>query len=522
VDSRKMVGMLAAPVVLLFAFGEGLSVLIVEIVGARALAPWFGTSHVVWTAQITATLLFLALGYGLGGRLSRRDRATTAAWLFAAAGVWLTLFPWLRAPSLLLGAGALGVAGGSFVASALLFGAPLTALGAISPVLIDRLDRARPGAGSAAGRVFFVNTIGGLAGGWMTALVIVPHVPLRLALQATGGLLVALALVWILSIRRSARTIAGGIGGLVIVGTALAASPAPAATIAGPGGSAELLYSHHGGGGLVQVLDVPAIDARFLLVDGTVQGGIERTGGRSMLGFSDYLAIAGHRVRPDARSALVLGLGSGVLARNLHRRGLAVVAVDIDAQVVAVAREFFGLPATVEAVVADGRVFLREDARRHDIAFLDVYAAESFPWHLATREALIELRGRLTDGGVVVVNAIAEAGGEAQGLARLEATLGSVFAKVEVFVEPGEPGRLVNAVIVAGDSLQVRTRELPDAVMPHVAAVAGPMFAAPRPGRSQAAPATDDASDLDWVDAPLRLSWRASLLAELAPEMVAD
>jgi hypothetical protein len=511
--------MLRTPVVLAFAFGEGLSVLLVEIVGARALAPWFGTSHVVWTAQITATLLFLALGYGLGGRLSRRDRPATAAWLFAVAGVWLALYPWLRAPSLLLGGGAFGVAGGSFLASALLFGAPLTALGAVSPVLIDRLDRAGAGAGSAAGRVFFVNTLGGLAGGWLTALVIVPHVPLRLGLQGTGALLMALALGWA-ALTRSMRAPLGVAA--LAVGVALATSPAPGVTIEGPGGVAELQYNHHGGAGLVQVLDVPAIDARFLLVDGTVQGGIDRTDGRSMLGFSDYLAIAAHRVRPDARTALVLGLGCGVLARNLDRRGVKVVAVDIDAQVVDVARRSFGLPATVEAVVADGRVFLREDARRHDVAFLDVYAAESFPWHLATREALTELRVRLTDGGVVVVNAIAEAGGGGQGLARLEATLRSVFAAVEVYVEPGAPGRLVNAVIVAGDALPVRSRELPDAVMPHVLAVAEVMFAAPRPGRADAAPATDDASDLDWVDAPLRLAWRESLLADLAPATVAD
>ena len=53
------------------AFLEGLCVLIVEIAGARALAPFFGGSLTVWTAQITATLLFLALGYGLGGKLSR-------------------------------------------------------------------------------------------------------------------------------------------------------------------------------------------------------------------------------------------------------------------------------------------------------------------------------------------------------------------------------------------------------------------------------------------------------------------
>ena len=55
------------------AFLEGTSVLIIEIAGARALAPFYGSSLKVWTAQITATLLFLALGYWAGGKVSRKQ-----------------------------------------------------------------------------------------------------------------------------------------------------------------------------------------------------------------------------------------------------------------------------------------------------------------------------------------------------------------------------------------------------------------------------------------------------------------
>ena len=35
--------------------------MIVEILGANMLAPYFGTSHFVWTAQIAVTLAALAL-----------------------------------------------------------------------------------------------------------------------------------------------------------------------------------------------------------------------------------------------------------------------------------------------------------------------------------------------------------------------------------------------------------------------------------------------------------------------------
>src|SRR5437868_9414777 len=51
----------------------GAAVLIVEILGAKMLSPYVGTSHFVWTAQITVTLVALAVGYYLGGWLVDRS-----------------------------------------------------------------------------------------------------------------------------------------------------------------------------------------------------------------------------------------------------------------------------------------------------------------------------------------------------------------------------------------------------------------------------------------------------------------
>lgn len=112
-------------------------------------------------------------------------------------------------------------------------------------------------------------------------------------------------------------------------------------------------------------------------------------------------------------------------------------------------------------------------------------------------------------------------GGDSPGLERLEATLRAVFPVVTVHVEEGD-APLKNAVLLAGAELAVRTTAHPGPLLPHVAAGAERLFAAGRPARDDAPPARDDASDLDWIDAPLRLAWRASLLADLTPGMLAD
>src|SRR5687768_13795918 len=69
------------------AVAGGGSVLVLEIIGARMLTPYFGSSHFVWTAQIAVTLLALAAGYWLGGRGSMRapDRLMVAALLLAGS-----------------------------------------------------------------------------------------------------------------------------------------------------------------------------------------------------------------------------------------------------------------------------------------------------------------------------------------------------------------------------------------------------------------------------------------------------
>lgn len=51
----------------------GAVVMILEIVGSRVLAPFLGTSIVVWTSLIGVILGCLSLGYWWGGRLADRN-----------------------------------------------------------------------------------------------------------------------------------------------------------------------------------------------------------------------------------------------------------------------------------------------------------------------------------------------------------------------------------------------------------------------------------------------------------------
>jgi predicted membrane-bound spermidine synthase len=511
--------------ILATAFFEGFGALVVEIAGARAVAPFYGDSLQVWTAQITATLACLALGYGLGGRLALRRGALP--WALWGAGAWLALFPLMRSTVLAASLAIPSVPGGALAASLLLFGPALVGLGAVSPILIQGLHGGAD-AGSAAGSVFLTNTLGGLAGGWATALWLVPGFSLRLVLAGTGVGLALVGSLWAWRGRRAATLLAP----LALAGLALLTPGAARSQAIGAEGQLLVLRRQATSVGLLQVMDVQVrgySQGLLLCLDGITQGGMDRASGLTEFEFTEYLARLSWRYQPHAKRALLLGLGTGLLAKQLVERGLSVDAAEIEPAVAAAARDYFGLPAAVAVHIDDGRAYLQRSPQAWDLVFLDAYAGETTPWYLLTREGLALIRRHLAPGGRLLINGISLPQGSA-GLARMEASLRAAFPEAKVFIDqprqssdPAMDVDLVNVVLVAGEGLKAVAGAYPGRALPGVMASAEALEgrgrdARPDPGLID----TDDRSALDAVEAPLRAHWRRSVLKQLGADLLGD
>ena len=173
-------------------FLTGAAVLALEVMASRILTPYFGVSLFIWAAILSITLTFLAVGYYGGSILSKQlDRAqlefaylaapaTSALTIVLGAIAYPILFPLLTGTNLVLS---------SFVGSAILLAFPLVALSAMNPLLVALQRKHDDKGDGGAGRVFFVSTIGSVAGVLMTAFVFIP-----LMRNYTGILLVSLAL----------------------------------------------------------------------------------------------------------------------------------------------------------------------------------------------------------------------------------------------------------------------------------------------------------------------------------------
>src|SRR5437762_4179352 len=167
--------------------------MIVEILGAKMLAPYVGTSHFVWTAQISVTLVALATGYYAGGRLV--DRSAKLGRVYGCvllAAIYLCLSVLIVKPVAYWGL-EYKLALGSLLASAFLFFVPLSLLSMVGPFFIRVLSSAVSGVGGNVGRLTAISTLGSFIGTLLIGYLLIPFFPNSRTMYGTAVVLMLVA-----------------------------------------------------------------------------------------------------------------------------------------------------------------------------------------------------------------------------------------------------------------------------------------------------------------------------------------
>ena len=214
-------------------FGAGTGSLATEIAASRLLAPYFGSSTIVWANLIGIVLAGLAVGYWLGGRIAdRRPQPRLLGLIVLAAAVWVAITPFVARPFLDAAVGNLddasaGAVIGSFFAVLLLFAPAVVLLGMVSPFAIRLAITDVETAGAVAGRFYALSTAGSLLGTFVPALIAIPLAGTQRTLLGTAVLL-ALSASFLLG--RKVLVLAAVLAALVAVPPgAVKAEPRPAA-----------------------------------------------------------------------------------------------------------------------------------------------------------------------------------------------------------------------------------------------------------------------------------------------------
>lgn len=401
----------------------GAGSLATEICASRLLAPYFGTSTIVWANVIGLILAALSVGYWLGGRIAdRHPRREVLGGIVVAAGVLIAIIPFAARPLLDLTVRGLdnvsaGAIVGSFLGSLFLFAPPVVLLGMVAPFSIRLAVHDVNEAGAVAGRLYALSTLGSILGIFVPALVTIELFGTQktlvgtAALVALGGALL-LPRVWLL---------------VPVALACLLAVPVEAVK-----GAPGLLFEKESRYQFIEI--VQNGPERDLLLNEGIAKHSEWRPGTVLTGdeWDMFLTVPPLLGRP-VRSVAVLGNAGGTTARaySAFYPTAAMDGVELDPAVSEAARRFMGLGRIrrLRVITADARPWLASEHRRFDVIVVDAYQQPYIPFYLATQQFFRIVRSHLRPGGIVALN-VATVPGDHRLARDVAGTLRTVFPQV--------------------------------------------------------------------------------------------
>lgn len=453
---------------LLLVFIGGMASLALEMLGPRLMAPFFGTSLFIWANQIGFTLIYLSLGYYIGGRVADRyPSMRLLCGITAVAAIFTGLIPFISGP--VLNAAAIALNGeipnvfvGSLFTVVLLFSVPTILLGMVSPFAIRLTVSGIGSAGRAAGNLYALSTVGSIIGAFLPVLVLIPDLGVRRSFFLVSVVLLAISL-WGL---RGWERIGAAIPGVLLLLPLLLpqlVSLGPLKGVSGIGygtvvDERESLYN------FIQVVRAPDGSMNLLLNEGHAIHSMYLPG-RTLNGpswYTDYALAAplfAANSNPHPRLAVV-GLAAGTVAKQYTTvyGPVPIDGVEIDPEIVAVGRQYFAMnEPNLHVTIADGRTFMRFSHDTYDVVMVDAYKPPYIPFQLTTTEFFQEARAHMGPDGVIVLNT-SHVGSDYRLVHAFVNTLSKVYPSVYTVDVPNALNTLIFATVQPTTLSQIEAR----------------------------------------------------------------
>lgn len=448
---------------LLQVFVAGATSLALELSASRLLAPYFGTSLFVWANLIGLILLYLTLGYFIGGRLADRyPRSDVFYALIVGAAFLISIIPLISRPILRWSLSSfstysVSVFYGSLVAVILLFAVPMILLGCVAPFAIRLRVQQVGRSGRTAGMLYALSTAGSILGTFLPALWLVPTYGTYGTFVICGVVLfLVAALGLILSQVGEVRAPKPGVNKrlfiillLVPMLLSLTGLQGPIKQPSGTNGG-KMLAERESVYNYIQVVRAGE-ETQLILNEGIGVHSIYNPNAVLTQGPWDYFAIAPYFNNPpfterQVRNACIVGLGAGTIPRELNAAygPLPIDGVEIDGEIVNLARQYFHMDEpNLNVVVQDGRYFLQNTPQKYDLIGIDAYQQPYVPFQLTTNEFFHLVRSHLTPTGVAVINA-GRTNKDFRLVEALAQTMHSVFPNVYII----DSARFANSMVI--------------------------------------------------------------------------
>ena len=366
-------------------FVSGMTTLAAELAASRLIGNVFGTSNLVWASIIGLILIYLTVGYFLGGKWADANPTPAALYRVLAWGAFtLGLVPYIAEPVLRSAATAfdflqVGILGASFIAVLILFSVPVTLLGTISPFAIRLSMEDTVNAGKISGQIYAISTLGSFIGTFLPTLVTIPAIGTKntFLLFSLALLFVALAgLGKFVSPRQMFKyfwmPVLLAVLALLTNGQALKNST-------GQVYETESAYNY------IQVQQ----QGDFTLLRLNEGQGVHSIYNPHTLQYNgpwDQFLVSpyfyANRKPADIQRVAIVGLAAGTTARQMSAvyGNIPIDGYELDPKIVEVGQKYFDMNMpNLNIIIGDGRLNLERSEHKYDIIAVDAYRPPYIP-----------------------------------------------------------------------------------------------------------------------------------------------
>ncbi len=395
----------------LTVFFSGMTALAVEMSASRLIGNVYGSSNLVWASVIGLILIYLTMGYWVGGKLA--DKFPNFHFFYSIllwASLMIGLIPIASRPILRLTANAfeqyqISILVGSFVTILVLFIIPVTLIGMVSPFALKLALRDPRNSGKTAGMLSAISTLGSFIGTFMPVLILIPLIGTYRTFLLFSSLLMFIASVGFIKYVGIRKWLKFSWMPIIVILMWIFG-------VRGTDKASEgLIYETESSYNYIQVIEKEGF--RYLrLNDGQGMHSVYHPiqlnyhGPWSQVLVAPFFNPYPHSPESVERIAIV-GLAAGTTARqaDVVYEDVEIDGFEIDPKIVEVGKKYFDMTqSNLNVMVEDGRWGLAHSEFQYDIISVDAYRPPYIPWHMTTLEFFEIVYDHLSDDGVMVIN----------------------------------------------------------------------------------------------------------------------
>ena len=412
------------------AIGMGL-----ELIAARVLSPYVGSSNVVWTSIIGIILVSMSLGYWLGGKKADKEASgNVLSRLLLGSALFTSIIPLLETIVVREFAGIVSnLIVAAILCAIIVFSIPSFILAMISPFAVKMKSMQETEIGSLSGRISSLSTIGSITGTFLMGFVLIPNIGVT---NINIGITILLVVMSILARDDINKKYILSTISLVVVMIILMFIGKWVFKLANP----EILVDTDSQYSRIWVKQVNTAKTTYktLQVDTGLESYIDTETGEMGAMYLRYYDLFEY-LNKDAKSTLMIGGAAYTYPIHYLQKyqDKTIDVVEIDEKMTQIAEEQFGLNAKdkrLKIYTQDGRSYLNYSENKYDTILIDAFKGLNAPFELTTYEALVHAKNMLNDNGIVLTNIISSLEGEDTDFIEYEyATYKAVFDDVKIF-----------------------------------------------------------------------------------------